>query len=116
MIIRPPGNARARVERRVEFDPFAVDFFLDIELEFDLEDAFLVYPLGRLQEGPVQFHRLPLRSRDALCDVQEARFLELVDLAIACGDRDVVLVADLLDGPRRDLSRNENPLRVLVRE
>src|SRR5437867_13331642 len=93
MIIRPPGNARARarsrVERRVEFDPFAVDFFLDIELEFELEDAFLVYQLGRLQEGPVQFHRLPFRRRHDLCDVQEARFLELVDLAIRSEERRV---------------------------
>src|SRR3989442_1870131 len=115
MIINVPGNARARarsgVERCVQFDPFAVDLFLDIELELDLEDAFLVHELSGLQEGPVEFHRLPFRRGDDLCDVQEARFLELVDLAIARGDPDLVLVANLLYGPRRDLGRYENPLR-----
>src|SRR5438093_8518295 len=47
----------------------------------------------------VQFHGLPLRGRDDLGDVQEPSLLELVDLPIARGDRDVILVADLLHGP-----------------
>src|SRR5439155_14644494 len=46
MIIKAPGNARAqacsRVERGVQLDPLAIDLFLDVELEFDLEDAFLI--------------------------------------------------------------------------
>src|SRR2546423_12390509 len=120
MIITRAVNARARaklvVNRRIELDPLSVDVLLDIEFEFHLEDAFLVHELGRFQEGPVQFHRLPLRGRDDFSDVQEAGLLELVDLSITRGDRDVVLVADLLHGPRCALRSDQNAFRVLVRE
>src|SRR2546427_9300241 len=120
MIITRAVNARARaklvVNRRIELDPLSVDFLLDIEFEFYLEDAFLVHELGRFQEGSIEFHRLPLRGRDDLGDVQESGLLELMDLPIARGNRDVVLVADLLYGPRSALRSDQNALRVLVRE
>src|SRR5436853_815119 len=120
MIITRVENARARarlvVDRRIELDPLSVNVLLDIEFEFHLEDAFLVHELGRFQEGPVQFHRLPLWGRDDLGDFEEAGLLQLLDLPIARGDRDVILVADLLHGPRSALRSDQNAFRVLVRE
>src|SRR5436309_15445003 len=103
MIIKAPGNARAharsRVERGVQLDPLAIDLFLDVELEFDLEDAFLIDELRGFQEGAVQFLRLPLRRGADLGHYPAVFRFEDADLAVAGGDRDVVLVADLLDGP-----------------
>src|SRR2546426_565967 len=75
MIITRAVNARARaklvVNRRIELDPLSVDFLLDIEFEFYLEDAFLVHELGRFQEGSIEFHRLPLRDREESAGSEE---------------------------------------------
>src|SRR4030081_1286533 len=98
-----PARANSLFNGGIELDPLSVDVLVAVELELHLEDAILIDQLRGLQEGTIQFHRLPLRRRDDLRDVEEAGFLELVDLAIACRNRDVILVADLLDGPRRPL-------------
>src|SRR5438046_6604854 len=104
MIISRSDTARARATSmlygRIELDPFSVDFLVDIELELDLEDPSLVHQLGGFQEGSVQLHRLSLRRRHDLADIQETRFLELVDLPVTRCDRDVIFPASLLDASR----------------
>src|SRR5205823_5874469 len=112
----PAPSATSMLDGRIELDPFSVDFLVDIELELDLEDPSLVHQLGGFQEGSVQLHRLSLRRRHDLGDIEETRFLELVDLPVTRCDRDVIFVANLLDGSRCVLGRDQNALRVLVRE
>src|SRR6266581_4072285 len=86
------------------------------ELEPGAELAVLEEDVCIPEAGCVEVLPLPLLGEDALDALDESDLLEDPDLPVACGDRDVILVADLLDGARRDLSRYENPLRVLVRE
>src|SRR5438128_379931 len=86
------------------------------ELEPGAELAVLEEDVCVPEAGCVEVLPLPLLGEDALDALDEPDLLEDPDLAVAGGNRDVVLVANLLHGPRGDLGRNENPLRVLIRE
>src|SRR2546426_11020132 len=66
--------------------------------------------------GRVQVLALPFLREDPVDTLDETDLFEGPNLAVARGDGDVVLVADFLDGARAFLCRNENPLRVLVRQ
>src|SRR2546428_5935242 len=86
------------------------------ELEPGAELAVLEEDVCVPEAGCVEVLPLPLLGEDALDALDEPDLLEDTDLAVACGDRDAVPLADLLGTDLPDVSRYEDPGRVLVRQ
>ncbi len=87
-----------------------------VELEPHLEGARLEAELGLPEGGLVELHDLPFGGGDDTGATEKAGILEFVDLAIAGRDRDVVPIANLLDGSGTLVGCDENPFRIIVRE
>src|SRR5437667_2035659 len=105
------GMGRISLFHQVETVPVSPEV-LDLtrrQLEAGAELAVLEEDVCVPEARCVEVLPLPLLGQDAFDALDEPDLLEDADLAVAGGDRDVVLVADFLDGPFSALGRNENP-------
>src|SRR5881397_2601066 len=92
------GRGRISLLHQVEAVPVAPEV-LDLtrgQLEAGAELAVLEEDVCVPEAGRVEVLPLPLLGEDALDALDEPHFLEDADLAVACGDRDAVPLADLL--------------------
>src|SRR5438552_16337451 len=112
------GMGRISLFHQVETVPVSPEV-LDLtrrQLEAGAELAVLEEDVCVPEAGRVEVLPLPLLGQDAFDALDESDLFEDADLAVAGGDRDVVFVADLLDGECWDLGRKKNPRTVLVGE
>src|SRR5438309_11918977 len=79
------------------------------ELEPGAELAVLEGDVCIPEAGCVEVLPLPLLGEDALDALDESDLLEDLDLPVACGDRDAVLVADLLASAPPHVGRYKHP-------
>src|SRR5436309_13218978 len=110
------GMGRISLFHQVETVPVSPEV-LDLtrrQLEAGAELAVLEEDVCVPEAGRVEVLPLPLLGQDAFDALDQPDLLENADLAVACGDRDVVFLADLLDGALRVVGRYENLGRVLV--
>src|SRR5947199_8137833 len=92
------GMGRISLLHQVQAVPVAAEV-LDLarrQLEAGAELAVLEEDVRVPEAGGVEVLPLPLLGEDALDALDESDLLEDADLAIACGDRDAVPLADLL--------------------
>src|SRR3989442_782368 len=112
------GMGAISLLHQVEAVPVAPEV-LDLarrQLEAGAELAVLEEDVRVPEAGCVEVLPLPLLGEDSLDALDESDLLEDADLAVAGGDRDVVLVADFLHRQFGLLGGNKNLVRVFIGE